>query len=82
MTPLALQLAVEESKVTPGLLGFLVVAGLGIATWFLLKSMNRQLKRVDFDPDHKSAPTLPGYDNDAAAAERAKHREGNGAPVV
>ncbi|MFF7248023.1 hypothetical protein ACFZBU_29415 [Embleya sp. NPDC008237] len=47
MTPLALQLAVEESKVTPGLLGFVVVAAIAVATWFLIKSMNKQLKRVD-----------------------------------
>lgn len=56
MTPLALQLAVEESKVTPGLLGFLVVAALATATWFLLKSMNRQLKRVDFEESPRPVP--------------------------
>ncbi|WP_269432068.1 hypothetical protein [Saccharothrix sp. ST-888] len=33
---------------TPGLLGFVVFAALGVATWFLLKSMNKQFKRVDF----------------------------------
>ncbi|WP_035798381.1 MULTISPECIES: hypothetical protein [Kitasatospora] len=38
----------NNDKVTPGLLGFVVFAALGVATWFLLKSMNRQMKRVDF----------------------------------
>jgi hypothetical protein len=80
MTPLALQLAVEESKVTPGLLGFLVVAGLGIATWFLLKSMNKQLKRVDFDDERKPAPTFPV--REAEGSDRAKRTEGNGASVA
>ena len=42
-------LALSEDQVTPGLLGFLVVAALGVATWFLIKSMNKQLKKIDFD---------------------------------
>jgi hypothetical protein len=25
------------------------VAALGVATWFLIKSMNKQLKKIDFD---------------------------------
>ncbi|WP_406297036.1 hypothetical protein OG948_15280 [Embleya sp. NBC_00888] len=73
MTPLALQLAVEESKVTPGLLGFVVVAAIAVATWLLLKSMNKQLKRVDFDEDGKPGATA----DRAAESERDK-----GAPVA
>jgi hypothetical protein len=42
-------LAVEESRVTPGLLGFVVVALLGVATWLLIRSMNRQMRKVRFD---------------------------------
>ncbi|WP_020556532.1 hypothetical protein [Embleya scabrispora] len=89
MTPLALQLAVEESKVTPGLLGFVVVAAIAVATWLLLKSMNKQLKRVDFDESGK--PADPAAKADAAAeaeidadadADAAKRKEGNGAPVA
>ncbi|MDH6112513.1 hypothetical protein P3T36_001396 [Kitasatospora sp. MAP12-15] len=38
----------NDDKVTPGLLGFVVFAALGVATWFLLKSMNARMKRVDF----------------------------------
>jgi hypothetical protein len=45
-------LAVDEDKVAPGLLGFLVVAALGVATWFLIRSMNKQLKKIDFDEEH------------------------------
>ena len=45
----ALVHAVEDSRVNPGVLGFLVVALLGVATWLLLKSMTRHLRRVDFD---------------------------------
>jgi hypothetical protein len=51
--------AVEESNVNPGLLGFVVVALLGVATWLLIRSMNRQLKKIDLpddevDPDGES----------------------------
>lgn len=42
-------LALDSDRVAPGLLGFLVVAALGVATWFLIKSMNKQLKKIDFD---------------------------------
>ncbi|MEV6105984.1 hypothetical protein AB0M28_14895 [Streptomyces sp. NPDC051940] len=39
----------DEDKVTPGLLGFVVFAVLALAVWQLLKSMNRHMKRVDFE---------------------------------
>jgi hypothetical protein len=41
-------LAVDDNKVTPGLLGFVVFAALGIGTWWVLKAMNRSLNRVNF----------------------------------
>ncbi|MFC8720562.1 hypothetical protein [Kitasatospora sp. NPDC057198] len=52
---LAATLALDEAKVTPGLLGFVVFAALGVATWFLLKSMNARFKKIDFteQPDPK-----------------------------
>ncbi|MDG9703113.1 hypothetical protein [Streptomyces sp. DH37] len=39
----------DETKVTPGILGFLVFAALGLAVWMLLKSMNRHIGKVDFE---------------------------------
>ena len=44
-----LSAAVDPARVTPGLLGFLVVLGLAIATWLLLRSMSRRIGRVDFE---------------------------------
>ena len=38
------------SQVVPGILGFLVVAGMGLALFFLLRSMNKQLKKVAREP--------------------------------
>ncbi len=32
---------------SPGLLGFLVVAGLGFALYFLVKNMNKQMAKID-----------------------------------
>ncbi|WBB64798.1 hypothetical protein O7599_13565 [Streptomyces sp. WMMC500] len=46
LVPLAEEL--DKNKVTPGVLGFIVFALLGVAVWFLLKSMNRHLGQVDF----------------------------------
>jgi hypothetical protein len=55
------QLALDENKVTPGIIGFLVFLALGAATWMLLKSMNRQFKKVDFveepEPEAQDAPS-------------------------
>jgi hypothetical protein len=53
-------LAADEDKVTPGLLGFVVVALLGVATYLLVRSMNRQLKKIDLPEDeHPEAPPDP-----------------------
>jgi hypothetical protein len=44
-----LLLAVEPEDVTAGGAGFLVIAGLVVGTVFLLRSFNKQLKKVDFE---------------------------------
>jgi hypothetical protein len=46
--------AYDKNKVNPGLLGFVVVALLGVATWLLIRSMQRHLRKVDFDEDAQS----------------------------
>lgn len=94
MTDFALQLAaLEEDKVTPGLLGFTVVALLAAATWLLLRSMNKQIRRVNFEerpanqdvPSQRaSAPDADPADPDQGTApdsDAAENREtqGNGA---
>jgi hypothetical protein len=38
------------SQVVPGVLGFLVVAAMGLALYFLLRSMNKHLRRVAREP--------------------------------
>ncbi|WP_436761683.1 hypothetical protein [Streptosporangium sp. V21-05] len=38
---------VTKGDVSPGLLGFLVVAGLGFALYVLVKSMRKQISRIE-----------------------------------
>lgn len=57
-TPPVVQLAdkLDETQVSPGILGFVVFALLGGAVWLLLKSMTRHMKRIDFEEE----PAPPG----------------------
>ncbi|MEU0022702.1 hypothetical protein ABZ173_34200 [Streptomyces rochei] len=47
LLPLAKE--IDEDKVTPGVLGFIVFAVMGVAVWFLMKSMARHMGRIDFE---------------------------------
>jgi hypothetical protein len=49
----------DENKVTPGLLGFIVFALIGGATWLLMKNMNKQLKKIDVEPASKASAPAP-----------------------
>jgi hypothetical protein len=55
--------AVEDNDVSPGVIGFVVVASLGVATWLLVRSMTRQIKKIDIPddepPDGQDTPTSP-----------------------
>jgi hypothetical protein len=59
LAPLAKE--VDENKVTPGVLGFIVFAAMALAVWALMKSMNRHMGKVKFkepaDQDTESAKT-------------------------
>ncbi len=65
---------VSSNDVTPGVLGFLVVAGMGIALYFLLRSMNRQLRKIPPPPpedgeegaDAPAVTTFPAPHGDRA----------------
>ena len=37
----------SSDDVTPGVLGFLVVAAMGVALVFLLRSMNKQFRKIE-----------------------------------
>lgn len=59
----------NDDTVTPGLLGLGVVVALGVALWLLVRSMNRQLRRVDFD-DGTGRPSPAQRRADQAKARR------------
>jgi len=46
------------SDVEPGALGFLVVAGMGLILVFLLKSMNKQFKKIGPPPEESDAESV------------------------
>lgn len=58
LVPLAKE--IDENKVTPGVLGFIVFAAMAVGVWLLMKSMNRHMGKVDFEEaDAASAKTAP-----------------------
>ena len=56
-----------SNDVEPGVLGFLVVAAMGVALVFLLRSMNKQFRKIAPPPDEPGEPGEPG---DAAGGEQ------------
>jgi hypothetical protein len=55
------------SNVEPGLLGFLVVAALGVALVFILRSMNKQFKKIGPRPEDPEDVADDESQSDAAA---------------
>jgi len=46
----------STDNVTPGVLGFIVVAAMGVALVFLLRSMNKQFRKITPDAGTKPGP--------------------------
>jgi hypothetical protein len=68
--PLAKDL--DENKVTPGVLGFVVFAVMGVVVWMLMKSMNRHMQKVDFEEAPPAAEKTGGAGGrDAGGADSA-----------
>ena len=66
--------APASDNVTPGLLGFAVFAAMAVALFFLLKSMNKQFRKIapkDEAPPPEGAGSKPGQ-NEAAPQEAPK----------
>ncbi len=42
-----LALSLDPNKVSPGLLGFIIVCILGVAVWLLCRNMGKRLNRLD-----------------------------------
>ena len=59
----------SSDDVTPGVLGFLVVAAMGVALVFLLRSMNKQFRKIA--PKEGAKGAEPGQ-NETSAREAPK----------
>ncbi|MFF7158184.1 hypothetical protein [Streptomyces sp. NPDC008139] len=80
LVPLASNAAGElnQDKVTPGLLGFVIFAAIAIGLWLLMKNMGKQMKKIDFteepaarQPDEPAArrpDEVPAASSAAASA--------------
>lgn len=62
----------DKNKVTPGVLGFLVFAGLAVGVWFLMKSMTRHMNRVNFENRGTAADAPAGESPETAPGTSAK----------
>ena len=67
------------NDVEPGLLGFLVVAGIGIALVFLLRSMNKQFRKLPPPPDPDEQGTGEGAGDASAEAPVSEGSKAEGA---
>ncbi|WOT34638.1 hypothetical protein [Streptomyces coeruleorubidus] len=74
---------VDEDKVTPGVLGFIVFAAMALAVWALMKSMSRHMNKVDFtqapDPEAEQAEQAEQAEPETADTEtsgQGKQKQG------
>jgi hypothetical protein len=75
MTHLAtLAKEVDEDKVTPGVLGFIVFAAMALAVWALMKSMSRHMGKVDFK--ETADPKAETADGSASASAEPGAKQG------
>ncbi|MGH3067668.1 MAG: hypothetical protein ACRDND_02190 [Streptosporangiaceae bacterium] len=63
------------SQVYPGLIGFLVVAGMGLALYFLFRSMNKQLRKIAPGQPSSAPPGQAGPPRAGLATYRAMQAE-------
>ncbi len=54
------------NDVEPGLLGFLIVAAMGVALVFLVRSMNKQFRKITPPPDDDQDATADAGDQASA----------------
>ncbi|MFG2945109.1 hypothetical protein [Streptomyces adustus] len=73
LVPLAKE--VDENKVTPGVLGFIVFAVMALAVWALMKSMSKHMGKVDFK-ESPEADSAAESGSRATAAAQAKPQQG------
>jgi len=58
-----------SDQVAPGVLGFLVVAAMGVALVFLVRSMNKQFRKIT---PAQEAPETPEAKDDGSQSQTAR----------
>jgi hypothetical protein len=75
------QRVLDEETVSPGFLGFSVFLLLVLATFFLIRSMNKQLRKVPpkFEgEDEDAAPPIDKRDGEDGPGEKPDTEDGSG----
>jgi hypothetical protein len=62
--------SVNTNDIEPGVLGFLVVAAMAVALVFLLRSMNKQFRKITPDADTETG-AAPGGGQQLEASSKA-----------
>ena len=62
---------ITQENVSPGAIGLVIFIALGLGTFFLWRSMNKQLKRIDFDEGVQPTDAVDVRDATRAAAAAA-----------
>lgn len=68
--PLAQEL--DQNKVTPGVLGFIVFAVMAGGVWLLMKSMNRHMGKINFEETPTRTPATPSKGKPTSSASGAE----------
>ncbi|MFD5400561.1 hypothetical protein [Streptomyces griseorubiginosus] len=73
---------VDEDKVTPGVLGFIVFAAMALAVWALMKSMSKHMNKVDFkeSPDDEASGGTAGKETAPQGSAARATTEGPSGP--
>ena len=75
LVPLAKE--VDENKVTPGVLGFVVFAVMALAIWGLMKSMSKHMGKVTFEESEKAEVRAPASTNAGSGSEASGPKNGD-----
>jgi hypothetical protein len=72
----------NQDKVTPGLLGFVIFAAIAVGLWMLMKNMSKQMGKIDFEeqPDPSDGPQPAGRKATLAASETAPEAASGATP--
>ena len=66
----------NSNDVEPGVLGFLVVAAMGVALVFLLRSMNKQFRKITPNPEPPGGAAQDSAGSGGSSSPESQHQTG------